>query len=450
MFSGERKREKLMPMKIKNKSSICDKQVLINSFVFFIFAFVFFAVGGLPNVAKAASLYFSPSSGSYNIGSTITVNVDVSSSDKVMNAVSGAVSFPKDKLEAISLSKTGSIISLWTQEPSFSNTAGTVNFEGILFNPGFTGASGKIISIVFKVKAEGISTLSFPSGSVLANDGSGTDIFSGSETASFSLNKSVTPTKMPIAPVPPVVSSSTNSDNEKSNKFEISQVQQNDSTNSNVKFLFNVEDKTSSIDHFEVYVDNQETTNWIDDGSHIYQISNMSPGRHVLVARAVDKAGNYFANFAEFFIDKVDPPVITYYPKELQSGEALAVKGTTLHPNTKVIVYLQKKNGETLNWPATSDENNNFFLTVYEKLGNGDYKLWAVAENVSGTSSIQTPNLSLFIGSPVFFRLGQWTITLIDVIIFLAVFAFILILLLLRMHYKFRKFKKKISKKVCD
>ncbi len=86
-----------------------------------------------------------------------------------MNAVSGAISFPKN-LTVSSVSKANSIISLWTVEPTFSNSAGTVNFEGIVLNPGFTGDNGKVMSITFTAKSSGIAAVSYTSGSVLAND----------------------------------------------------------------------------------------------------------------------------------------------------------------------------------------------------------------------------------------------------------------------------------------
>src|SRR3989344_4849624 len=108
--------------------------VKIYKIIFSVALFVF-----APVLAHAATLGFSPSSGSYTVGSVVTANIYVSSADQAMNAASGAISFPSDKLEVTSLSKTGSIFTLWVQEPSFSNSAGTVNFEGIALNPGFTG-----------------------------------------------------------------------------------------------------------------------------------------------------------------------------------------------------------------------------------------------------------------------------------------------------------------------
>ena len=150
-------------------------------------ALIFVCLSMLPATAEAATLYFSPSSGSYAVGDTLTVNIYVSSADQVMNAASGVVSFTQDKLEITSLSENGSIFTLWVQKPSLSNSASAVNFEGIILNPGFTGATGKIVTVNFRVKAAGAALLNFSSGSVLANDGKGTNILASLGDAQFSL-----------------------------------------------------------------------------------------------------------------------------------------------------------------------------------------------------------------------------------------------------------------------
>lgn len=151
-------------------------------FLFLVFYFLFSTIS-----ANAASMYFSPSAGSYEVGKTFSVNVYVSSADQAMNAASSIISFPADKLEVISLSKTDSIFTLWAQEPSFSNSAGTINFEGIMFNPGFKGLTGKLLTINFRVKASGSVLLSFLSGSVLANDGQGTNILTSFDNTQVNL-----------------------------------------------------------------------------------------------------------------------------------------------------------------------------------------------------------------------------------------------------------------------
>ncbi|MDP3003953.1 MAG: hypothetical protein Q8N43_00360, partial [Candidatus Azambacteria bacterium] len=92
-----------------------EKTQKIKFLIYSVFAVVFFAA--LPAAAQAVNLYFTPSAGSYSVGSSITVNVYVSSVNQAMNAASGIISFPQDKLEVTSLSKTGSIFTLWVQEP---------------------------------------------------------------------------------------------------------------------------------------------------------------------------------------------------------------------------------------------------------------------------------------------------------------------------------------------
>ncbi|MBI5405944.1 hypothetical protein HY972_02815 [Candidatus Kaiserbacteria bacterium] len=172
------------------------------------FVFALFVLA--PFSAQAASLNFSPPSGSYSVGSTFSVNVNVESSDQAMNAASGVVSFPWDKFEVVSISKQGSIFSLWPAEPSFSNSQGTVSFEGIVLNPGYTGASGKILTITFRARSAGQANLSFSSGSVLANDGTGMNILNGLRMAVFTLTAAGE--RPPLAPqteTPPVATGNT-------------------------------------------------------------------------------------------------------------------------------------------------------------------------------------------------------------------------------------------------
>ena len=87
-----------------------EKTQKIKFIVSLVFAAGIFAV--LPITASAATLYFSPSSGSYAIGATFSVSVYVSSADQAMNAASGVILFPTDKLSVEALSKSGSIFTL--------------------------------------------------------------------------------------------------------------------------------------------------------------------------------------------------------------------------------------------------------------------------------------------------------------------------------------------------
>ena len=189
---------KRISQNLRRKRNSAFYFIFSNFFVFILFSTFSFLFSGA--IVEAASLSFSPSSETYNIGQTFTVSVYVSSADQAMNAASGMITFPADKLQVLSLSKSGSIINLWVQEPSFSNPDGIVNFEGIVLNPGFQGGSGKILTITFKAKAVGTAFLSFTSSAVLANDGQGTNILQSLGSAQFIL-KSTSSTEPPASEI---------------------------------------------------------------------------------------------------------------------------------------------------------------------------------------------------------------------------------------------------------
>ncbi|MEX2090693.1 MAG: hypothetical protein WD989_00995 [Candidatus Paceibacterota bacterium] len=106
------------------------------------------------------------------------------------------------------------------EEPAFSNSAGTLVFNGGLPTPGFNGTNGKILSAVFRVKRVGSATVAFTSPAVRANDGYGTDVFRTGSQALYNLiavteeplpTPVVTPTPV-LAPTTLNISSTTHPD----------------------------------------------------------------------------------------------------------------------------------------------------------------------------------------------------------------------------------------------
>lgn len=146
----------------------------------------------MPVVGNAASLYQSPASGTYEVGQEFTVGVYISSTDEAMNAAVGAINFSNTNLEVLSISKGSTVVNFWVKEPNFSNESGTISFEGVILNPGYVGSAGNLININFKAKAEGKANLTYSSGSILANDGLGTEIGTGYSSASYEIKKKET------------------------------------------------------------------------------------------------------------------------------------------------------------------------------------------------------------------------------------------------------------------
>ncbi len=136
----------------------------------------------------AASLVVSPNSGNYNVGDTFQVSVYAMSTDQSLNALSGRINYPSDKLTVTSVSKSSSIVNFWTIDPGeYANEPGVVRFEGVVLNPGYKGSRGSVFTITFKVKTQGSASINFLSASILANDGKGTNILSSVRDGFFTL-----------------------------------------------------------------------------------------------------------------------------------------------------------------------------------------------------------------------------------------------------------------------
>ncbi len=142
------------------------------------------------NSALAATLSLSPSTGVYAVGQTFTASVVVNTAGASINAAEGTLSFRPTELAVVSVSK-GSVFNLWTSEPSFSNSAGTVSFSGGT-PAGYRGGAGTVVSVTFRTLAAGSPRVSFSNGAVLAADGRGTNVLTGMNGGSYTVSAQTT------------------------------------------------------------------------------------------------------------------------------------------------------------------------------------------------------------------------------------------------------------------
>ncbi len=168
--------------------SVLQKQVKI-VFLFFLLFFV------QATVASAATLQLTPGTGSYSGGQTFTTTVRVVPAGKSVNAVEATLKFDPALLSVVSVGKTGSAFSLWTVEPTFSNSAGTVTFGG--GSPAPFSATSNLITITFRAVKEGSASVAFNNASVLAADGLGTNVYQNSSPGTFTIAAATTPAPAP-------------------------------------------------------------------------------------------------------------------------------------------------------------------------------------------------------------------------------------------------------------
>lgn len=136
--------------------------------------------------AEAASLRLSPGTGVYQSGATFTAQLQVVTGGDPINAAEGTLKFNPNELSVVAVNRGSSIFNLWVTEPTFSNTAGTISFSGGV-PTGYTGNVGNVLSVTFRTKGAGSPRISFTNGSVLANDGRGTNVLTAMNGGTYTV-----------------------------------------------------------------------------------------------------------------------------------------------------------------------------------------------------------------------------------------------------------------------
>ena len=195
------------------KSFYYTRFVFVATIVIFFFS---------PVLALAATLAVSPATGVYSAGATFSVRVLVNTAGKPINAAEGTLKFNPQELTVVAVDRSGSIFNLWVTEPTFSNSAGTITFSGGLPS-GYTGSSGTVFNVTFRTKAASTAKVSLTGGSVLANDGMGTNVLTSMSGGTYTVQApSTTPEPEQIeyvapanTPAAPKISSASHADADK-------------------------------------------------------------------------------------------------------------------------------------------------------------------------------------------------------------------------------------------
>lgn len=153
----------------------------IKQYIVFLITIFLFTTAGF---AAESFVISSPKKSTITVGESFSVVVSASSPTQAMNAVSGLLSVSGGAI-ITSVSKSSSIVDFWTTEPRILGNQ--VRFEGVVLSPGYQGGSGTLFTITLSARKEGIATLSFLDGALLANDGLGSNILDslGSRTVAI-------------------------------------------------------------------------------------------------------------------------------------------------------------------------------------------------------------------------------------------------------------------------
>lgn len=154
--------------------------------------------------AQNATLYFSPSTGTFSEGESFWLTIMVDTKGVAVNAVAAYFSYPEDKLESLGVNITGSAMSIFAEKEAKS---GRVKIAGGESTPGFSGVK-KIASVGFRAKvSSGSVNFKFSEDSAVLTDAENKNILnlsiSGQGNYTFKPKVAAPPPTAPPPTIPP-------------------------------------------------------------------------------------------------------------------------------------------------------------------------------------------------------------------------------------------------------
>jgi len=227
-------------------------------------------------------------------------------------------------------------------------------------------------------------------------------------------------------------------DTEKPDTFHISQV----TTPSTFGFLFDAHDKTSGIEKYLLQIDGGAESEWRDDGSHKYFLSDEKPGAHTLFAKAVDFAGNTATSSILFSLDPISPPTITDFKPELTLGDALVIRGKA-DPNINLSVWVEKDGTKAAENKLASENDGGFTFVLPGNSEEGVYKIYA-EEVGRGARSAPSASVLVAVRKPTLILFGNAAVSYLSILIPLATLILLLLFILVYGWHRFKMFRAKL------
>ena len=246
-----------------------------NKKIIFIFLFfLFFIISA--KISLAATLEVKTDKTNLDIDSIVKVSIILNTEGELLNAFSGTLDFPSDKIDLQEIKTGSSLVNLWIEEPKKIDN-NTITFSGI--TPGGFYGSGTIFVASFKTIASGEVNFNIENAKNLINDGN------GSEVITSIINKKIEIKDIPGKNDLIIIDLTDNTPPESFSPIitKLPEITGND----NYVIIFNTTDKQSGIDYYEIKEGNLSKKIITNP----YILENQKLDKDIIIT-AVDKSGN--------------------------------------------------------------------------------------------------------------------------------------------------------------
>jgi thermitase len=223
------------------------------------------------HAATVGSLTLSPGTGTAQVGSTLSVTVQVDSSTEVISTVEADLTYPANLLQFKDVTSTGSQFNDATPAPTVG--PGTVNIVRASVAP--LSGSLQFVTVNFTVLASGTANIGFASTSAIYRQSDVANLFGAGTGGTYDLQT----INAPLDTTPPTIT--------------IIQPLNGATIRDKTQAIKAVSQDVSGIAHMNVIVDGV-TLNVVPSGTINYNwsVQHLAHGSHTIMVKATDTKGN--------------------------------------------------------------------------------------------------------------------------------------------------------------
>ncbi len=119
-------------------------------------------------------------------GTTTTIDININTRVPI-NALGATISFSKDTLEIVGISKERSFFDLWTEDTSIDEDSGEIHFSGGTTKQGGLMGTGTMLTLTVRTKTPGSALLQFKNVQVFPSNDTGKPIDTDTRTITYTI-----------------------------------------------------------------------------------------------------------------------------------------------------------------------------------------------------------------------------------------------------------------------
>ncbi len=187
------------------------------------------------------------------------------------------------------------------------------------------------------------------------------------------------------------------------------------------KITFETQDSFSGISHALIFIDNNDP---IRSTSTSMMLPPQKPGKHNILVKVFDLAGNSIEDDLEFEVLPLPMPVVDFVTDRVAQGDFIFMSGSSI-PDGFVDVRVFEDSQEIFRKTVSSDSLGGWEIVLDEFLPRGEYSLVVNARDSREAISYSSEHIGIRVKAKVVFTLGfidlgWFEISIIVILLFIA------------------------------